>query len=95
MNRKQRRKLQSEARRSGNKDLEEKMKLLSKLKDKCRVCHTLFDKDDAEMVSSWMVVVRDEANLNLYCPDCWEKAQKIIESFSDMKELEDSIHSEE
>ena len=66
MNRKQRRKLQSEARRSGNKDLEEKMKLFSKLSDKCRVCQTQFDKLNSEMLSSWMIVVRSDEKTNLY-----------------------------
>ena len=31
---------------------------------------------------SWSVVVRqEEEKVNLYCPDCWGKAQEIINDF--------------
>ena len=84
MNRKQRREAEALARKSGNKDLAEKIKIFSKLKDKCRVCESPFDKTNIEMLSTWMVVVReDEKKTNLYCPECWDKAQKIIESFNE------------
>ena len=35
-----------------------------------------------EQVMSWNVVVRqEEGKVNLYCPDCWKKALKIVEDF--------------
>ena len=39
----------------------------------------VFDKKDRSMVESWRVVVREkEKKVNLYCPECWDFAQKIV-----------------
>jgi len=33
-------------------------------------------------VQSWFVVVREEQQkVNLYCPECWGTAQKVIEDY--------------
>ena len=89
MNRKERRKIESQARKAGNKDLEDKMKLYSKLSDKCRVCESKLDKSDLKMLSEWMVVVRQEENrVNLYCPKCWKNAVETIENLK-MQSQED------
>jgi len=90
MNRKQRRKAASQARKSENKDIEEKMDLFSKLKDKCLVCESDFDRTNIKILSEWMVVVReDKGEVNLYCPDCWEKGKKIISQFKESEEIDD------
>ena len=79
MNRQQRRKLKSIAKKQKNKDLEEKLDLHDKLDESCRVCEKPFDKSDMEMLAAWMVVVREkEKSVNLYCPECWEDAKKIV-----------------
>ena len=79
MNRKQRRDAKRQARKSGNKELDEKLSLVSSLDDKCRACHKSFNRNDAKMLSEWMIVVReDKKETHLYCPSCWEKAKKII-----------------
>jgi len=79
MNRKERRIAASKARKSGNKDLEEKIKLFSKMKDTCKVCETHLDKSNLKMLSEWMIIVReDEKNVNLYCPACWERAKEAV-----------------
>jgi|TARA_E500000305_G_C3866584_1_gene163126 hypothetical protein len=86
MNRKQRRAAKK------NKDseavaIEEKVALFDKLPDECMTCQLSFDKKDKEQVSTWNVVVReDEGVVRLYCPDCWDKAQDIINSFIEYKE---------
>ena len=75
-------------RKQGNKDMAEKIALFDKLPDKCLTCQAPFDKTDKAMVSSWNVVVRKgPGTVNLYCPDCWTAAQKIIENT--MKELKE------
>jgi len=85
VNRKQRREIQSLAKKAGNKDIEEKMKLFSRLGDKCRICDSPFDKTDMNQLSEWMVIVRkSERKLNLYCPPCWDKAKNAVEDFKKM-----------
>ena len=80
MNRAQRRAAAKQAKKEGNPDLEEKMTLFGKLPDECLTCLKPFDKKDREMVMSWHVVERRaEQVVNLYCPECWEKANKLIE----------------
>ena len=88
MNREQRRAAVKQAKKDGNPDMEEKMHLFGKLPDECLTCERPFDKKDREMVMSWHVVVRDEEkNVNLYCPDCWDKAMNLLEEFK--KHLEE------
>tara|TARA_Y100000310_G_scaffold70314_1_gene65922 strand:- start:5601 stop:5876 length:276 start_codon:yes stop_codon:yes gene_type:complete len=80
VNRKQRREIQSLAKKAGNKDIEEKMKLFSRLGDKCRACDTSFNKTDINHLTEWMVIVRESENkVNLYCPPCWDQAKKSVE----------------
>ena len=88
MNRKDRRARASQSRRAIKKakksgsDIETKMALFGHLPDKCVVCIEPFDKNDRDMVMSWNVVVREkEGKVNLYCPDCWNKAHETIEEF--------------
>ena len=43
---------------------------------------SVFDKKDKEQVKSWFVVVKNtEQTVNLYCPDCWSKATKLVEEY--------------
>jgi len=88
LNREQRRRMQKEAKKDGNKELEAKVALFGKLPDECLACTKPFDKTDRDMVMSWSVVVHGpEEVVRLYCPDCWGKAKKITEDFK--KHLED------
>jgi len=90
VNRKQRREIQSLARKSGNKDIEEKMKIFSKLSDKCRACESPFDKTNIDHLSDWMVIVREsERKINLYCPSCWDKAKNAVEDLKNMTTTEE------
>ena len=79
MNRKQRRAAAKQAKKDGNEDMIEKVALFGKLGNECLVCNKPFDKKDKEMVMSWNVVVREKEDMvNLYCPECWTGALKIL-----------------
>ena len=79
MNRKQRRAAAKQAKKGGNEDMIEKVALFGKLGNECLVCNKPFDKKDKEMVMSWNVVVREKEDMvNLYCPECWTGALKIL-----------------
>ncbi len=82
MNRKQRRAMKRELKKQhGVEDaMAEKMIMFDRLPDECSACDKEFDKKDRDMVFSWNVVVRnDEQQVRLYCPDCWDTAQKAVE----------------
>ena len=53
------------------------------LEDECAACDKPFDKSSKEHATTWNVVVREKEKLvRLYCPECWDKANKIIEEFN-------------
>ena len=77
------RKIRRAKQKQAQKELEEKMFMFDKLGDACKTCDKPFDKKDREQVQSWNVVVRrEEKKVNLYCPECWTKAQDIIKEFT-------------
>ena len=47
------------------------------LPDQCSNCKIPFDKKSKEMAQTWFVVVRSEKK-HLFCPECWDKIQKIL-----------------
>ena len=62
------------------KEMSKKMMMFDKLEDHCAACEKPFDKKSKEHVSTWNVVVREKEDVvRLYCPECWEKANKLIE----------------
>lgn len=64
------------------KDYKEKLGLFDMLPEECLACGLEFDRQDKKQVMSWNVVVRNEENkVNLYCPDCWSKAQQVVKDF--------------
>ena len=76
------------------KDIEKQMKrqlmMFGKLEDECAACQKPFDKKSKEHAMTWKVIVReDEEAVRLYCPECWDKANKII------KEIEDDLRIHE
>ena len=71
------------------KELKEKVNMFSRLPDECGACLKSFDKKDREMVNTWTVVVKEQQKkVNLYCPDCWGKAQAAVEQFYKEKQDE-------
>ena len=81
MNRKQRRTMNKQMKKAGvtEADLAKQLMMFDQCPDECSACVKPFDKKDREMVMSWNVVVRsDEKQVRLYCPTCWEAAQKAV-----------------
>ena len=77
MNRAQRRKLK--LKKGEESSVDKKMGLFDKLPIECTNCLTHYDKKDKTMVTTWTVVVREEeGKVNLYCPTCWDDANKLI-----------------
>lgn len=64
------------------KDLKQKLNMFDRIPDHCLTCNKGFDKKDAEQVKSWFVVVKNAENsVKLHCPDCWDKATKLVEQY--------------
>ena len=81
MNRKQRRAMKRELKKEhGVEDaLADKMMMFDELPDECSSCLEAFDKKNRDMVFSWNVVVREQEKIvRLYCPTCWDAAQKAV-----------------
>ena len=74
------RKLNRKKTKKDKKDLQQKVKLFSKTPENCNMCEKVFDKKNQEQVMSWFVVVRENVEkVNLYCPECWGRANELIE----------------
>jgi len=74
------RKKHSRKRKKMEKELQEKIGMFDKLPSACDACKKTFDKKDKSMVQSWSVVVREaEGIVRLYCPQCWDKARKLVD----------------
>jgi len=77
-------KIQRKKEKEAKKELKKKVGLFNKLPDHCLVCQKDFDKKNKDMVMTWSVVVRKkEEKVNLYCPECWGRAKKLIEEIKD------------
>ena len=80
MNRAQRRKLGVKKK----SELDKKVGLFEKLPNKCTNCDKPYDKKSKKMAMTWSVVVREqEGKVNLYCPTCWDNAQKLIKQIKE------------
>ena len=81
-----------EAKSSGQEEMESKVALFGKMPDECLTCEKPFDKTNKDMVMSWNVVMREQNEIvRLYCPECWNKAQEILEDFT--KRVEDRLET--
>lgn len=79
MNRAQRRAQRKKMSKSERK-LSDKIFLFNQLPDQCSACEKAFDKKDKDMVHSWSVVVRaEQEKVSLFCPECIDKTQTVIE----------------
>ena len=78
------RKISRKKAKRAKKDVKQKMGLFDKLGEKCLVCQKEFDRRSKEQVTSWYVAVRKEqGKVNLYCPECWNNAQKLLEKIGE------------
>ena len=67
-----------------NTELEQMLGLFDLLPEDCMVCMAPFDKKNKEQVMTWNVVVKEQEEIvRLYCPECWDKANKIIKEIKD------------
>ena len=92
MNRKERRARDRQIKKSKKKktDVGQKLGLIDLLPSECMICSAEFDKNNKEQVMTWNVVVREKERIvRVYCPTCWNKAQKIIAEISE-KQNEDN-----
>ena len=85
--RKIRRQRINKKKKKAEKELATKVALFDQLPEKCLTCDKPFDKLDREQVMSWNVVVRQqEEKVHLYCPQCWDNAQKVIKQYMEDKD---------
>ena len=72
--------------KESKKALSQKLNMFDRIPTNCLTCEGEFDKTNKEQVMSWNVVIRqDEGKVRLYCPECWEKAQKLVEEYYENK----------
>ena len=84
LERKLRRAKANKAKKASEKELATKVALFGKISNKCLTCEKPFDKMNREQVMTCNVVVRQkEEKVNLYCPDCWEKAINVIKGLQE------------
>ena len=75
-------KMKRDRSKQAEKDLAEKVNMFDRIPNECLTCSAPFDKLNRDLVMSWRVVVREqEKKVNLYCPQCWDKANQILEDF--------------
>ena len=80
--RKLRRAQAKKSKKNAEKEMATKVALFGKLPSYCLTCEKAFDKMDKKQVMTWSVVVREsEEKVNLYCPECWDKAKKDLRRF--------------
>jgi len=79
LGRKIRRQAAKRNKKMAEKEVAEKVALFDKIPEVCLICNREFNKKDKEMVTSWYVIVRkEEAKVNLYCPPCWDSAMATV-----------------
>ena len=72
------------------KEIKQQLTMFDKLGDKCDACDKLFDKKSKEHAMTWNVVVREKEKIvRLYCPECWDKANKLIKEIQDDLRVQD------
>ncbi len=74
------RKLARNKAKKAKKKMAEQMSMFDALGDECAACQKPFDKKSKEHASTWNVVVKEKEKIvRLYCPECWDTANKLIE----------------
>lgn len=78
------RKLKRAKQKQAKKDVEVALGLFDKIPEHCLTCQEPYDRMNKEQVMSWRVVVREkEEKVNLYCPDCWNKATNLLKQIEE------------
>jgi len=85
------RRIKKAKKRQAETDYKEKANMFSKLEDCCLVCEKAFDRNNKDVVKSWYVVVRKEqSKVNLYCPECWDRANVLVNKIKEEIDAEQS-----
>ena len=62
------------------KIMKQQLMMFDKMGSECAACKEPYDKTSKEHAQTWKVIVREkEEVVRLYCPECWDKANKMIE----------------
>ena len=81
MNRAQRRRLKKQ--NKGNEKLAQKISSFDHRPDNCSACKAQFDAKSRDHVMTWRVVVHEKpTRVSLFCPECIEKTQEILDERS-------------
>ena len=84
------RKKQKQRQKDTAKKIKKQLSMFDRLPNECSSCESPFDKKSREHAMSWSVVVRSEQGIiRLFCPECKEKANKVL------GEKNESIQSEQ
>ena len=77
------------------KQMKRQLMMFDKLSTECAACKKPFDKKSKEHAMTWKVVVREEEEIvRLYCPECWDKANKLIKEIQDDLRVRDEAGNE-
>lgn len=72
------------AQKKAEKKMAKQLMMFDMLDEECAACEEPFDKKSKEHATTWNVVVREKEKIvRLYCPACWDKANKLIEEIQD------------
>lgn len=71
---------QEQRTKKAEKKMAKKLMMFDMLDNECAMCAEPFDKKSKEQAMTWNVVVREQEKVvRLYCPECWDKANRLIE----------------
>ena len=76
------------------KEMKQQLTMFEKIGQNCDMCDKPFNKKLKEHVMTWNVVVREKEEIvRLYCPECWDKANKIIKEIQNDLRIHDERRS--
>ena len=75
--------------------MKQQLTMFDKIGTECAACQEPFDRKSKEHAMTWNVVVREKEEIvRLYCPECWAKANKIIEEFNNDFRVQEERNSD-
>lgn len=73
------RKIKRNQEKQAKKQLKKITSSYLELPEQCMACDKPFDKTSKDHATTWSIVVRRaEGKQNLYCPECWNGAKKLL-----------------
>mgnify|MGYP003136612659 CR=1 FL=1 len=78
-------KLVKDFRKTMANEIKQKFNMFDRIPEGCMICNTPFDRNSKEMAFSWKVFVKQD-EIRLYCPECFEKGEKMVEKLKEMKD---------